>query len=581
VIKFHACDIAINTMDMTTCNTLTQPVIRRALDDPDRLAIVFMHDDGTDEKISAARFHVEAARFALALQSIGVQPDDLVILVLRHSQTLLFAFWGALYLGAIASIFPFLTEKLDPQIYMERVKELVTHSKARAVITFPEFKAELSALLAGAGCAVLSTADVPRVTEAEARTVDWPVYPANKIAFLQHSSGTTGLQKGVALSHRSVLNQVQAYSQSIDLRNDDVIVSWLPLYHDMGLIAGFVMPLAAGVPLVLMSPFKWVRDPKVLLHAIHRQRGTLCWLPNFAFNHSARVIRAQDLAAFDLSCMRAFINCSEPVYDESHQVFLSKFGACGVRTEMLSTCYAMAENTFAVTQNPTGQPARLDWVNTSLLQGEHRAFPAAAGSPGSSSIVSCGFPIPGTEVCIMDEHGVRLPDRRVGEMALRSDCMLSGYYRRPDLTAQSIRAGWYYTGDMGYLADGQLYVTGRKKDMIIVGGKNIYPQDLEAVANTTPGITPGRSVAFGLFDKNLGSENIVMVCELDGKGNSEDTKKTVEMNLRRRVVQRSEIALADVHLVEGRWLIKTSSGKISRSANRDKYIKDFLENETE
>ena len=568
-------------MELTRYTTLTQPIICRALEDPEGLAIVFIHDDGTEEKIQAAQFHAEASRYALALQSTGVQPEDLVILVLRHSQTLLFAFWGAIYLGAIASIFPFLTEKLDAQIYMERVKELVTHSKARAVITFPEFKAELSALLAGAGCAVLSTADVPQAPDKEAPTVEWPAYPGDKIAFLQHSSGTTGLQKGVALSHRSVLNQIQTYSQSIDLRGEDVIVSWLPLYHDMGLIAGFVMPLVAGVPLVLMSPFKWVRDPKVLLQAIHRQRGTLCWLPNFAYNHSARVIRSQDVAALDLSSMRAFINCSEPVYDESQQVFLSKFGAIGVRNEALSTCYAMAENTFAVTQCPTGQPARLDWVNTRLLQEERRALPVAVDSPGSSAMVSCGFPIPGTEVCIMDEHEVRWPDRRVGEIALHSACMLSGYYRRPDLTAQSIRAGWYYTGDMGYLADGQLYITGRKKDLIIVGGKNIYPQDLEAIANNTQGIAPGRSVAFGLYDKSLGSENIVMICEIEGKGISEAAKKAVEMDLRRRVVQRSEIALADVRLVEGRWLIKTSSGKISRSANRDKYIQDFLENETE
>lgn len=566
-------------MQITSYKTLTQPISRRALEDPERLTIVFVHDDGTEEKIHAARFDAEASRYALALQSIGVQPEDLVILVLRHSQTLLFAFWGALYLGAIASIFPFLTEKLDPQIYMERVKELVTHSKARAVITFPEFKAELSALLAGAGCAVISTADVPQMSEQESRAVEWPAYSVDKIAFLQHSSGTTGLQKGVALSHRSVLNQVQAYSRSIDLKADDVIVSWLPLYHDMGLIAGFVMPLVAGVPLVLMSPFKWVRDPKVLLQAIHRQRGTLCWLPNFAYNHSARAIRSQDLEVLDLSSMRAFINCSEPVYDESHQVFLSKFGACGVRLEALSTCYAMAENTFAVTQYPTGLPARLDWVNTRALQEERRAMPVAAGALGSTAMVSCGIPIPGTEICIMDKHDVRLPDRHVGEIALRSDCMLSGYYRRPDLTSQSIRAGWYYTGDMGYLAEGELFVTGRKKDLIIVGGKNIYPQDLEAIANTTPGLAPGRSVAFGLFDKNLGSENIIMVCELDGKGHSEELKKNIEMDLRRRVVQRSEIALADVRLVEGRWLIKTSSGKISRSANRDKYIKAYLENE--
>jgi acyl-CoA synthetase (AMP-forming)/AMP-acid ligase II len=218
-------------------------------------------------------------------------------------------------------------------------------------------------------------------------------------------------------------------------------------------------------------------------------------------------------------------------------------------------------------------------VKTSVLQEERRALPAQGGDPGSTALVSCGVPIPGTEISIRDEHDVPLSDRQVGEIAIRSDCMLNGYYRRLDLTKQSVRAGWYYTGDMGYMADGELYITGRKKDMIIVGGKNIYPQDLEAIANTTPGIAPGRGVAFGLFDKNLGSENIIMVCELEGKGKSETEKKNIEMELRSRVVQRSEIALADVRLIEGRWLIKTSSGKIARSANRDRYIHNFLEDE--
>lgn len=171
--------------------------------------------------------------------------------------------------------------------------------------------------------------------------------------------------------------------------------------------------------------------------------------------------------------------------------------------------------------------------------------------------------------------------------------MLSSYYRRPDLSAESIRDlaltgqatgelrtehdRWYFTGDMGYLAEGELFITGRKKDLIIVGGKNIYPQDLEAIANEISGLAPGRNVAFGLFDRNIGSENIVMVCELDGNGYSSAEKKALEMELRRRVVQRSEVALSDVCLVEKRWLIKTSSGKISRSANREKYLREFVE----
>jgi len=407
----------------------------------------------------------------------------------------------------------------------------------------------------------------------------WPSFSADKIAFLQHSSGTTGLQKGVALSHRAVLNQIRAYSESIRLNAQDVVVSWLPLYHDMGLIAGFVMPLVCGVPLVLMSPFKWVRDPKVLMQAIQQHRGTLCWLPNFAYNHSARAIRPRDLGDLDLSSMRAFINCSEPVYLDSHRVFLNKFGAYGLKEEVLSACYAMAENTFAVTQYPIGQKAHVDWVETRALQEQRQAEKASAEAPGSTPMVSCGFPIPGTQISVVDVHGEHVPERRVGEVVLRSDCMLSGYYLRPEVTAQAMHDGWYFTGDMGYIAGGELYITGRKKDLIIVGGKNIYPQDLEAIANTTPGIVPGRSVAFGLFDKNLGSENIVMVCEVENGALFDEELKAIEMDLRRRVVQRSEVALSDVRLVGRRWLIKTSSGKISRSANRDKYVKEILEGE--
>jgi acyl-CoA synthetase (AMP-forming)/AMP-acid ligase II len=558
--------------------TLTQSVVQRAQRNPSHLALVFMDDDGSETHLTAARLHAESACYALALQKLGVKENDLVILVLPHSQTLIFAFWGAMYLGAIASIFPFLTEKLDRAIYQERVAELVQHSQAKAVITFPEFRGELGALLARVDCAVLSTDDIPS-PEPDNAAVSWPEYGGEKIAFLQHSSGTTGLQKGVALSHRAVLNQIKAYSRAIQLTEQDVIVSWLPLYHDMGLIAGFVMPLVAGTPLVLMSPFKWVRDPKVLLHAIHRHRGTLCWLPNFAYNHSARAIRSQDLHGIDLSSLRAWINCSEPVFFESHQIFLGKFAPYGVQPGALSACYAMAENTFAVTQTPPGIEPTIDWVNTRTLQEQRRAEPAQPFVDGATPMVSCGFPIEGTEICILDGHGRRLPERHVGEVALRSNCMLSGYYRRPEITAQAIRRGWYHTGDMGYLAGGELYITGRKKDLIIVGGKNIYPQDLEAIANTTPGLVPGRSVAFGLFDQSLGSENVVMICELEDSVTADEEKKAVEMDLRRRIVQRSEVALADVRLVGKRWLIKTSSGKISRSANREKYIKEILVNE--
>lgn len=586
-------------------DTLPALLAARARERPDDLAIAFVGEDGVVDEITAERFDREARAFAAALAGIGVVPGDVVILVLQHSRTLLAAFWGAMYAGAIPSIFPFLSEKLDAGLYFERVQKLVVTSGAGVVITFPAFEASLRALLADLPCQVLTTEAVAPTLAAPIRTegleafaatigsggsealaathgVDWSVCLADDIAFLQHSSGTTGLQKGVALSHRAVLNQIVSYGDAIRLTPNDVVVSWLPLYHDMGLIAGFVMPLATGVPLVLMSPFHWVRQPGMLLRAIDRYRATLCWLPNFAYNHIARSVRQRDLEGLDLGSLRAVINCSEPVRYDSHRLLLDRLSAYGLVESALGASYAMAENTFAVTQTAPGRAPIVDWVQRAELQTERRARPIAPHSERATPVVSCGAPIRGTAIRIVDSQGSDLPERRVGEILVRSDCMLTGYHRRPDLTSAAIRDGWYWTGDMGYLAGGELYVSGRKNDLIIVGGKNLYPQDLEAVANTVTGLYPGRNVAFGVPDERLGSEAVVMVCELASPSPGADTDLTaIESDLRRRVVQTADVTLADVVLVEGRWLIKTSSGKIARADNRRKYLEARREQESD
>lgn len=554
---------------------------QQAASQPDDLALVFIEEDGRSHTLTCAQFWQSAVTAAHSLQNHNIHHDDLVILVMQHSQELLTTFWGAMHIGAIPSIFPFLTEKLDPQIYMERVRALVAQANARAVITFPDFKTPLTNLLAGVGCLVLGSDEVfyphpARGREADSLSLErkgW-VEAANKIAFLQHSSGTTGLQKGVALPHRSVLNQIDSYSQAINLNKEDVIVSWLPLYHDMGLIAGFILPLVAGVPLVLMSPFDWVRDPKRLLWAIHDHRGTLCWLPNFAYNHMAKSIRKRDLAGLNLRSWRLAINCSEPVRHDSHQIFLQQFAPFGFQESALATCYAMAENTFAVTQSEVKRPLPVQWIDLPKLQSEQIAIPIPPAEPQATAIVSCGRPISGTEIAIVNENGEPLPENHLGEIILRGSAMLSGYYQRPDLTAQAIRDGWYYTGDIGYLSQGELYITGRKKDLIIVAGKNIYPQDLEAIANSIPGIHPGRAVAFGLMNERLGTEGIVMVCELAAPANLHQTHN-IEQALRRQIIAQTEVTLADVRFVESRWILKTSSGKLARSANRDKYLHTF------
>ncbi len=260
----------------------------------------------------------------------------------------------------------------------------------------------------------------------------------------------------------------------------------------MGLIACWLMPVLMGYPLVILSPFEWVRAPYRLLQAVSKYRGTLSWLPNFAYNFCAQKIRDRDLEGVDLSSWRAISNCSEPMRWESHQAFYERFKGFGLRYSALTTCYAMAENVFAVTQGGIDAPVVFEDINRDSLQMDKLALPAVSDKP-VVRMLGAGQAIPDTQVAALDAKGHPLPDRHVGEVALKSNCMLTGYYHRPDATEKAFVNGWYLTGDYGYLVDGELYITGRKKDLIIVGGKNIYPQDLELLAMRCPGCTPGAS----------------------------------------------------------------------------------------
>jgi fatty-acyl-CoA synthase len=358
----------------------------------------------------------------------------------------------------------------------------------------------------------------------------------------------------------------------------------LPLYHDMGLIAGFILPILNRVPLVLISPFDWVRAPYRLFHAITQYRGTLCWLPNFAYNFCAQKIRERDLEGVDLSSWRAVINCSEPMRWESHRMFLNRFQAYNLRPEALCTCYAMAENVFAVTQGGISEPVKVDEIDENAFNMQKIASPTSGGK--TIRMVSAGRPISNTRVCILEDRNFNnsqpnvqrreLSDRQIGEIALSSDCMLTGYYNRADITENAFHHGWYLTGDLGYTVDGEVYVIGRKKDLIIVGGKNIYPQDLESLANQVSGVHPGRVVAFGVFSPEMGTEEVVIVAEVDDA--QPEARQHIADQIRRRVTKDSAIALRHVQIVDLRWILKTSSGKTARLANRDKYVAQFLSN---
>jgi acyl-CoA synthetase (AMP-forming)/AMP-acid ligase II len=340
----------------------------------------------------------------------------------------------------------------------------------------------------------------------------------------------------------------------------------------MGLIAGFILPILSGVPLVLMSPFDWVRAPYRLMQTVSKYRGTLSWLPNFAYNFCAQKIRDRHLEGVDLSSWRAIINCSEPVRWESHQAFYEKFKPYGLTYEALQTSYAMAENVFAVTQSQLGSEPVVVEIDRQAFMSERVAKgPADGGS--AMRMMSSGRPLENVRVKVLDENQHELPEGAIGELALQSDCMLTGYYHREDATEKAFAAGWYLTGDYGFMIDGEVFVSGRKKDMIIVGGKNVYPQDLEALTYEVPGVHAGRSVAFGLYNEEDGTEEVVIIAEVDSEDPAEQQKMADA--LRAHVTQNSAIALRYVKAVDSKWILKTSSGKTARSANREKFLAEL------
>jgi len=554
--------------------TLAHLLQQAYLEAPDHTVIELITGKRSAQTITGRDFMRGAAGYVEAYRTAGIEPGDVVVLILQHGAPLIYAFFGAILRGAIPSIMPFLTEKLSPEKYRRDLAALLTVTKPAAIVTYREFEPEVRAAAENSSVrAILIDEAIGPAAEVDGITLAGLALSPEDITLLQHSSGTTGLQKGVALSHQAVLNQLESYSEAIRLKPGDVIVSWLPLYHDMGLIAGFILPILRRIPLVLLSPFDWVRAPHMLLQAVARYHGTLTWLPNFAYNFCAQKIRQRDLEGVDLSSWRAVINCSEPMRYESHQMFLQRFAPYGLRADALAACYAMAENVFAVTQGGIDEPVRVDEIDSLAFFKERRAVPATSGE--TIKMLSAGRPIRNVRVRVLDEQRSELPDRRIGEIALNSDCMLTGYFHRDDLTAQAFHEGWYLTGDLGYVAEGEVYVVGRKKDLIIVGGKNVYPGDLEYLASEVEGVSPGRVVAFGVFNEHVGTEDVVMVAEADTADSAE--RQRLADAIRERITRSSDVTLRKVHIVGPRWVLKTSSGKTARAANREKYLAEIAE----
>lgn len=544
---------------------------------PERDAVVHWMAGEEPGRWSYQKLVRVATQTAIRLRGQGIKPGDVCALIIRHHLDFYPLYMAVVALGAVPTVLPYPNDRIHPDKFAEGLTGMIERSGLDWIFTEPEIKEKLAPLLplARRKSPGLLLIDIwssrAEPTEPEfhrylSEINAWRAgFNAGDICLLQHSSGTTGLQKGVALSHEAVLGHVDSYAEAIALSDIDKVVSWLPLYHDMGLIAAFHLPLACGLTTVQIDPFQWVLYPFLMMEAIAKEKGTLAWMPNFAFNFMVNQIHEEDIESLSLSSIRLLINCSEPIRAESQDLFQARFQPHGLAPHVLSTCYAMAETTFALTQSIPGRtPTEILLDRESLAHG--RVVPADLG-PGTKRCLSSGRPIRGCRLRITDEVGVDVPAGSVGEILVQSPGLFTGYLNAPELTREVFADGWYRTGDFGFVVDGDYFIVGRKKDIIIVAGKNIYPEDIEDALTNVPGVIPGRVVAYGEEDAELGTERIAVICETSLTGEAECG--ALEGKIREAGAELGH-TISVVHLVPPRWLIKSSSGKLSRKANKER-----------
>jgi acyl-CoA synthetase (AMP-forming)/AMP-acid ligase II len=546
---------------------------------PDRDFVTMYRDEDDVSTITFGQF-IESARLQAArFVAEGLRPGDTVILIMPQGIPVMVSFAAAMLAGAIPTILAYPNFKIEPSKYRFGLAGVSKNLKSRLIVLDEQFPEDLLGHIAVEAAKIVRSVwqkeDKGDSDIAASGLPDDNLIEADQLAFIQHSAGTTGLQKGVALTHSSVLTQLEHLADTLQLSAKDRVYSWLPLYHDMGLIACFMLPMTYHIPVVMQSPTDWVVQPVSMPYLISRYGCTLTWVPNFAYQFLARRVSAERRSQFDLSSLRMAINCSEPVRAQSMDEFYSAYADSGLRREALQASYAMAENVFAVTQSGGvngATPSRVQ-VNRRNLIDLHVAEPASGSEDGAISLVSSGKCLPGNRVRIVDGGGLDLPDGHVGEILIQSDSLFNGYHNRMDLTAKALKDGWYHSGDLGFQQDDELYVIGRKTDLIIVAGKNIHPHDVEQIASSHPQIHDGRVVAFGLFNADLGTEDIVVVAEVEHE-DALETASVIEQAIRNAVVAELGVAVRAVYVKPPKWIVKSTAGKPARSTSRQKLLQE-------
>jgi acyl carrier protein len=549
--------------------TLAEVLDWHVLHHADRPHIQMYSDNGQGEAITYEQLKAGAIEVAAGLQQRGIKPAEPVAIMLPSGPDYFFSFFGVLLAGGIpVPIYP-PARPSQLEDHMRRHGRILANCQAHILITVAQAR-RVAHLLKSQ---VPDLRHIVSVSELSSpgSVSSLPVLSAGDTAFIQYTSGSTGNPKGVVLTHANLLANIRAMGQVVNAGPADVFVSWLPLYHDMGLIGAWLGSLYYAAHFVAMPPLSFLSRPERWLWAIHRYRGTLSAAPNFGYEYCLKRLNDEDISGLDISSWRAAFNGAEAVSPETLEQFQKRFARYGFRAEAMMPVYGLAESTVGLAFPPLGRGPVVDRIERNTFMRAGEAIPARADDVHALKFVSSGPPLPGHQIRVVDPAGHELPERQEGNLQFTGPSSTSGYYRDTEKTQDLFDGPWLNSGDLAYSANGEIYITGRSKDIIIRAGRNIYPHELEEAVGNIAGIRTGRVAVFGSKDPKAGTERLIVLAETRSTDPVELEKLRTEINA---VTTDLIGAPADeAVLAPPGTVLKTSSGKIRRAASREVFEK--------
>ncbi len=497
----------------------------------------------------------------------GVAPGDRVAIMLPTEAAFFEAFYGVIYAGGVpVPLYPPF-RRAQVEDHLRRQAGILRNAGASILIIGSEIR-NLGALVFVLTSDLRHVETVEALGTAGALAEPLPAGPGT-VALMQYTSGSTGDPKGVVLTHANLLANIRAMGEALEASSSDIFVSWLPLYHDMGLIGAWLGTLYYGAPTIIMPPLAFLADPGRWLRVMGRHRATLSAAPNFAFELCCKNVRDEDIQGLDLGSLRMVVNGAEPVSPATIERFAKRFAKYGFRPEAMAPVYGLAENSVGLAFPPVGRAPIVDRVQRLALSRDGRAIPAGADDATALEFVACGHPIPRHEVRIVDDADIEVPDRTEGRLQFKGPSATQGYFRNPEKTRALFDGEWLESDDRAYIANGDIFITGRIKDIIIKAGRHIYPHELEEFVGGIDGVRKGCVAAFPTREERTGTERLVLLVETrltDPEATAALKRKIAESSAAHLDMSPDEVMIVPPHTVP-----KTSSGKIRRSAARALY----------